>query len=83
MTDKEKRFNSLCFAIFNSEQGKELMSLLDEMLTTAVAIPSLDSSHAYHREGQNDIIRRFKKAMNDHKQHKQRGENDGSNASTE
>lgn len=81
MNDSEKRFNSLCFAIFNDGLGKELMKFLEEIMGMPVANPELGSNFAYYREGQNDLIRRLKVGIKTHVQHKQETENDGSSSS--
>lgn len=81
MNENEKRFNSLCFSIFNTGSGAELMKYLDEIMGKPVANPEYSSNFAYYREGQNDLIRRLKIGIKNHNQHKQEGENDGSSTS--
>jgi len=57
---KQERFITLCYNVFQlNKDGKELLFLLKESLIdkTPVADPTKSESHAYFREGQNNIIR--------------------------
>ena len=60
---KGKRFTYLCYEVFNEGLGKELMGYLNEVLAQPVACPDKDASYAYFREGENNIIRRLKAAI--------------------
>ena len=60
---KGRRFTYLCYEVFNDGLGKELMGHLNEVLQQTVADPDKDASYAYFREGENNIIRRFKAAI--------------------
>ena len=68
-TNKKKilRFNELCYSVLNTPNGLELLRYLsEEYLNYPVAIPGGHTSHAYWREGQNDIIRRLRTGLKLH-----------------
>lgn len=67
VSEEEKRFNALCFKVFTTEDGKSLLKELhNTMLIAPVARPDKEIYFAYWREGQNDMIRRFRTAMKHH-----------------
>lgn len=64
-----KRFCCLCHQIFEcSVEGKELYSMLREHFEDAVCPPDKEPSYGYFREGQNNLIRQFKKGILFHKE---------------
>jgi len=62
---KQKKFVLLCKEILGTPRGKELMDMLDEYLMAPVAPHDREVSYAYFREGENNIIRLFKRAINE------------------
>ena len=74
MKKSDQRFMQLSLQVFETPNGKELMEHLDEMPKAPVADPAVGSSFAYWREGQNNLIRRFKYAKDSIDN--PRGEND-------
>lgn len=78
----ERRMASLCSSIFSQPDAMELLKLYDKYFTQMpVAHPDKSDRHACFREGQNDMIRRFKAGIGFHTINK-RGQNDGSNPDT-
>jgi len=63
MSPDEARFCTLCHQVFNTPTGKELMTFLDTILISPVANPQRDANFAFHREGENNLIRRLKAGM--------------------
>lgn len=56
----DEKMDALLNDVFNSEQGRQLIKLLERKYICApVANPTHDANYAYFREGQNSIIRRF------------------------
>lgn len=64
--EEQKQFDSLCYQIFNTPTGKELMKYLNMIKNLPVADPSKGSSSAYFREGQNDMIRILRTSVKNH-----------------
>jgi len=80
--EEQQHFNSLCYQIFNTPTGKELLKYLNMIKNLPVADPSKDSNFAYFREGQNDLIRILRSSIKFHINHA-RGQNDGRNSNPE
>lgn len=59
--EEVKKFESLCYAVLNNSQGKELLKYLSvKFLNAPVAEPTKNTNFAYFREGQNDLIRKLR-----------------------
>ncbi len=67
-------FCGLAYALFEvSKEGKEFFDILFKQVQLPVCHPSKESSWGYFREGQNDIIRQIKGAVEYHKKLMQEG----------
>ena len=77
---QNNRLNELCYAALNNPQGKELLKFLyNAFVIRPVADPNENSNYAYFREGENNIIRKLKVAIDDECKIIMRGNNDRNN----
>lgn len=67
--DELDKFCTLCHQVFCIDpSGKEVLQILSDHLNSPVCPPDKSSSYGYFREGQNNIIRQIKNAINYHKE---------------
>lgn len=77
---ENNKLSELCYAALNNPEGKELLKFLYvAFIRKPVADPSKNSNYAYFREGENNIIRKLKVAIDCECEKITRGHNDRNN----
>ncbi len=60
----EENLNTLCFGVFNTVSGKEILKYLKSLTLDAVAGPEISNEQLIHLEGQRYIVGLLQRRIN-------------------